>query len=434
MFLQKWDWAILVAATVFCSRHVLAQTPELPSPVQESGATKAAPSAVLVGEGKTLPARVVRGRLVYKYAHGSKAFAADGKKEESGFTLSAGAAAFVAEYGWKESVSIQLVAPYVVSNRLAIDGEVFQKSSFFAKKYNEFIEAAAAKLVGDGLCLTIAACVSGINDKGLSLPFNSDLVLPTGEKLSVKAGVPIKTIASSLVTRAAIPTSGSTGAGDVELGALVAIADPGVGIWARDWPVNFSLGAGLRFPTGSFSSVSAAQRPTGRGTLDLGIRTNLDWNATPGLMLSWQNQWETVLRPGKKARSSLLDSSKLNTADVNTAGADGISNSSEFTRDDARQIGFLKAAWAAGNVSDHLSRVLLNGQIKYDFEPKVTLGGQEFSPESNLIALQTGLTLSAMDFALPMQWDVDYEIPMSGKNRTLAASVVSSTFKIYARF
>jgi hypothetical protein len=78
--------------------------------------------------------------------------------------------------------------------------------------------------------------------------------------------------------------------------------------------------------------------------------------------------------------------------------------------------------------------VLLNGQIKYDFEPKVTLGGQEFSPESNLIALQTGLTLSAMDFALPMQWDVDYEIPMSGKNRTLAASVVSSTFKIYARF
>ncbi|MFZ9520618.1 MAG: hypothetical protein ACO3A4_09090 [Silvanigrellaceae bacterium] len=418
--------ALFLVATIFTHGIAWAQS-------QDSSVPQQKPTA-LVGEGKTLPEKVFRGRLLFKSATATQAFSPDGKKEDSGFTLSAGAGAFVVEYGWSDAVSLQLVAPMVAFNKLAIDGAAFQKSSLYAKKYNEFVEAAAAKLVSDGLCLTVSACLSGINENGLSLPFNSVLTLPTGEKLSVKAGVPIKDVAASLVTRAAIPTAGTTGLGDLELGALVALADPVNGLWARDWAVNFSLGAGLRLPTGSFRDVPAAQRPTGRGTVDLGIRSNLDWAASSAIVISWQNQWESMLLPAKKSRTSLLDSTVLNNADVNSPGADNIANSAEFRRDDPRNVGFMKIALSPADVSDALSRVLLNGQFKYDFEPRATLGGVEFSPESHLYSVQAGLTLSALDFFLPVQWDIDYDVPLSGKNRNLAASVLTNTLKIYARF
>ncbi|NBW82480.1 hypothetical protein EBR21_12065, partial [bacterium] len=142
MFLQNQKWWILVFASFFACTPALAQTPESKPSAPESGAKQPMPAALLVGEGKTLPAGVFRGRFVYKAASGSNAFSAEGKKENSGFKLAAGAAAIVAEYGWNEAVSVQLLVPYVVSNKLAIDGEAFQKSSVFAKKYNEFIEAA----------------------------------------------------------------------------------------------------------------------------------------------------------------------------------------------------------------------------------------------------------------------------------------------------
>ncbi len=388
---------------------------------------------VVRGEGKTLPENVIRARLPFRAVSASKGYSSSGEKGESGFKLNLAASALVVEYGYTPAVSFQIVAPFILKNEMSMDGSAFQSSYRFKEKYDEFISIASQKLVDDKLCVSVEACRDAIQNKGLSLPASTDLVLPTGEKLRVKAGVPIKDVAASLVTRAALPESGQTGLGDVEIGTLVALADPEVGLWKKDLPVNLSVGLGLRLPTGSFVNVPAAQRPTGRGTLDLGLRTNLDWFMRPNIALSFQNQWEQMLMDGKKKRSSLLDSSTLNTADPLVAGADQISNDSAYKRTGARNIGFLKLALGAAEVSEALKPLILNVQWKYDFDPETTLGGKKDSEKSEIQSMQAGFTFDGLVLKLPVQLDADYEIPLAGKNRTLAPAVLSTTLKAFYR-
>lgn len=383
------------------------------------------------GEGKTLPASVYRVRIPYKFASATKGFSSNGRSEDAGFQFNANAAALVVEYGLRDAISLQFVAPYVLKNNMSMNGSVFQKSSFFEEKQMEFLKAASEKLVAEKLCRSVDACIEAINTQGLSLPVSTNLTLPTGETLSVKAGVPLKDIAASLVTRAAIPTAGRTGLGDIEVGALFALFDPRVGLLSKNKPINFSLGLGLRLPTGSFEDVPAAQRSTGRGTLDLGIRTNFDWQPLPGLMLSQQNQFELMLKEGRKKRSSLIESAQLNSADPLVTGADQIANTSSYTRDGTRNVGFLKLALGLGQFSQDLKPVLLNAQWKYDFEPATKFGGKKLNAESSLQAVQVGTTLDGLPLQVPLQCDVDYEIPMSGSNRALAPRVLSATLKLF---
>lgn len=388
---------------------------------------------VVRGEGKTLPENVIRARLPFRAVSASKGYSSSGEKGESGLKLNLVASALVVEYGYSPAVSFQIVAPFILKNEMSMDGSAFQSSYRFKEKYDEFISIASQKLVDDKLCASVEACRDAIQNKGLSLPASTDLVLPTGEKLRVKAGVPIKDVASALVTRAALPESGRTGLGDVEIGTLVALADPEVGLWKKDWPVNLSVGLGLRLPTGSFVNVPAAQRATGRGTLDLGLRTNLDWFMRPNISLSFQNQWEQMLMDGKKKRSSLLDSSTLNTADPLVAGADQIANDTAYKRTGARNIGFLKLALGAAEVAEALKPLILNVQWKYDFDPETTLGGKKDSEESEMQSMQAGFTFDGLVLNLPVQLDADYEIPLAGKNRTLAPAVLSTTLKAFYR-
>lgn len=386
------------------------------------------------GEGKTLPINVARVRLPMKFVSGTSAFSSQGKKEDSGLQVSAAAGALVVEFGVSDAISLQFVAPFTAQNQVSMNGAAFQKTTVYKEKFDEFVNAAAARLADEGLCLSPEACVDEILNKNLTFPLDAPLTLPTGETLVVRAGVPLKDVAASLVTRAALPGSGRTGLGDVELGALFALSDPKVGLMKKDWPFNVSVGAGLRLPTGSFTDVPAAQRATGRGTLDLGLRANVDWRPLHSFVVSFQNQTELMLLAGKKKRSSLLDSAKLNSADSSLAGADGLANTSDYERDGVRQIGFAKAAFALAALGESFSILVLNSQWKYDFESRTTVGRQEYNPASELQSLQSGVTLDGLKIQLPLQLDVDYEFPVSGKNRLLAPSTLTTTVKAFYRF
>jgi hypothetical protein len=386
------------------------------------------------GEGKTLPKDVLRFRTLIRSATSSQGFSSDGKKAETGFRLNASAGALVIEYGYTSAISFQLVAPFVFRNQMSMDGSVFQKSFVFKEKYDQFLSEAVKKLVSDGLCSDSTVCLESIQSKGLSLPATTDLILPTGEKLTVRAGVPLKEVATSLVTRAALPAEGRTGLGDIEIGALIALADPQSGLWKKDWPLNFSVGLGLRSPTGSFSDVPAAQRGTGRGTVDLGLRTNFDWHAASGLVMSFQNQWEQMVVSGSKRRWSLLDSSELNKADPMAAGAEQVANNAKFERSGSRQVGFLKLAAGAGEIFSSLEPVVFSLQWKYDFEPKTLRGGRLDTAESELQSALAGVQLDGLKMNLPVQFDLEYELPFAGKNRPLAAQSMSAILKAYARF
>ncbi|NBX17036.1 MAG: hypothetical protein EBR09_06700 [Proteobacteria bacterium] len=397
---------------------------------QKVGAVQNGPA----GEGKTLPKNVVRLRIPLRSVSSSQGFASNGQKSETGLKLSVLSGALVFEYGYTDAISFQLVAPFVFRNEMSMSGSAFQKSFIFHEKYEEFIAAAASKLVTDGLCSNLAVCLDAIQNKGLSLPATADLTLPTGEKLTVRAGVPLKDVASSLVTRAAIPAAGRTGMGDLEAGVLVALADPQTGLWKKDWPVNLSLGLGLRSPSGSFADVPAAQRGTGRGTWDLGLRTNVDWHPAAGWVVSFQNQWEEMLLSGVKKRTSLLDSSKLNSADPLIDGGDKVANAAKYERSGARQAGFLKVAAGAGGIVQALEPVVFSMQWKYDFDPKTLRGGLTETADSELQSALAGIMFDGLKLQFPAQLDLEYELPLSGKNRRVAPRVLTATMKAYYRF
>ncbi|MEY2987040.1 MAG: hypothetical protein RJB13_561, partial [Pseudomonadota bacterium] len=221
--------------------------------------------------------------------------------------------------------------------------------------------------------------------------------------------------------------------GDIETGLLVAIAHPDVG-YKRNWKTRLSAGVGVRWPTGSFADVPRAQRATGRGLTDLGLRVNLDHPFNESLMFSIQNQSEVMILEGKKKRPSLVQSTELNRADPTVTGADGVANNAAYTRKSPRHVGFVKVAWHAAAVSEFLQPILLNGFLKYDFDHPGELGGRTLGDPSKQYSAQLGMTVDGLQLNIPVQLDVDYEVPFAGENKPVAAQVLTTTLKAFYRF
>lgn len=391
------------------------------------------PPPALRGEGQTLPQNVMRARALYRFAHSEKSFADSGVAQVSGFKFRAQAAAAIVEYGVTPAISLQAVVPIVLQNQLSLDGEKFAGSRLYKKYYTSFLEGVAEKLVESGLCESVSVCVEALDKQNLSLPYNKDVVLASGETLTLKQGIPVKTYAAPFILNSIAPSEGRTGLGDLETGFLVAIAHPDVG-YIRTWRTRLSAGVGVRWPTGSFADIPRAQRATGRGLTDLGLRVNLDHPVGDSLMLSFQNQSEVMILEGKKKRPSLVQSTELNRADPTVSGADGVANNASHTRKSPRHIGFVKAAWHAAAVSERLLPVLLNAFIKYDFDHPGELGGRTLGDPSKQYSAQLGMTVDGLQLNIPVQLDVDYEVPFAGENKPVAAQVLTTTLKAFYRF
>lgn len=375
---------------------------------------KSQPYYAAIGEGQTLPKGVLRVRIPYNYATAASGFDKDGNKRDAGLTLRASGTAFVLEYGATGNLSLQLLAPYVLSNELGLDADRFRKSDVYKKNYDEFLAGLGAKLQAQGICPSADACAQLI-EGGYALPADTPVVLPSGETVVVKAGVPVKAYADSIVVGAARPAAGRTGLGDVELGFLYALF--------KRYDAGLSIGAGLRFPTGSFGDVPSAQRATGRGTTDLGIRFNADVSPFKGVWLSYQNQAELMLIAAEKTPSSLLDNNELAEADAQ-----------KFERKGVRNLGFFKLGWGLGNITQSLAPIGVQTQLKYARQSKEYLDGEPVGDPANSMSLLGGAVFDALAYRIPLQLQYDHEVPLSGANVTLAPTVQLLTLKAYYRF
>jgi hypothetical protein len=380
----------------------------------------------ILPEGKTLPEGVMRFRLPFKFASGSEGYDKDGNKAESGFKANASGTGAVFEYGLSDRISLQLLVPVVTRNEVRRDDAKFKNrkdvsaaaAAQAAKVAEDVRQGIAKKLLDAHACSDLNDCLTKIDNGSAVAQTDMDLG-QNGTSIPVKAGTPFNAVVEGTraqadqATRDAIlaatkkPEDGKTGLGDVELGALYAITTRA--------PVLFSLGAGFRLPTGSFKSVDEdVQRPTGRGTLDGAVRSNVDVPLSDVAMLSWQHQMEAMLMKGKK----------------NVEGE----GTKDFERKGVRNVGFLKAALGLGAFVDALDPVGLYTMYTYDYDGEDRIAGVALGDKSQLKTLRYGFTLTGLPKQIPLSLDADYETPLSGKNVTIATKNINVTAKAYMRF
>jgi hypothetical protein len=382
------------------------------------------------GDGKTLPESVARFRVVSKSVTSKSGFDSDGKKTELGLSLNVQAEAFVAEYGLSDALSLQMVVPYIMKNDLALDGNKFRQSDTYAQKNREFLAGIEQLLIAKGICATAADCDAQIS-AGLALPIDTAVTLPTGESLTIEHGIPLSTYSDALIVGAARPVNGLTGIGDIEVGALYAVY--------KTSDITLSAGGGLRFPTGSFEDVPSAQRGTGAGITTLGIRLNADYVATPGVLLAWQNQSEMSLTDAKKSKSSLIDNSKLNMADPESAaavagGSDGEGNKQKYEANGIAEIGFVRAGVALGLLTSALNGVSVNTYYTYNLGLTEYLNGKKQGDAKAYTGIRLSGEFNGLAYQLPFGLVIERETPLTGKNLALAPTALTITAKIYYRF
>jgi hypothetical protein len=382
------------------------------------------------GDARTLPERVVRLRFVSKTVTSESGFDGDSAETNLGLSLNVSAAAFVAEYGVTDDLSLQVLAPYVFTNDLALDATKFRTTTTYSDKYREFLSGIIQLLMAQGICSSTADCEAQIG-AGLKLPVDTAVTLPTGESVTIKAGIPLSMYADALIVGAARPVSGMTGLGDIEVGALYRLLKGG--------DLEIAAGAGLRFPTGSFSDVPSAQRPTGAGVTTLGIRVNVDYLAIPGFLLGWQNQTEVAVTNGLKSKSSLIDNSELNAADPESAaaiagGSDGQANEQTYEARGAAEIGYLRAGMALGLISPALKALSVNAYYTYNLSATAYLNGVKQGDPGKYTGLRLSGEFNALAYQIPFGLVVEHENPIAGENLTLAPTSLTITAKTYYRF
>ncbi len=367
----------------------------------------------MIPEGKTLPAGVARVRIPMRFATGDYGYDQKGKKLDLGVDVNVTGTGLVLEYGLTDRISTQILLPYVAKNELGLDANKFRTSAKYKEKVAEFKSAVAGVMQASRLCADTARCLALI-ETGYHLPKDTEIKLPSGEPLVIKAGVPVTSYADSLVTTAAVPESGRTGLGDIELGVLYEVVHTG--------PVRFSAGLGLRLPTGSFDDVPSAQRPTGRGTTDLGLRLNVDYNVVPGVIISGQNQSEQMLTKAEKPVTSLLNASETTGKKV------------DFERRGLRNIGFVKAAWSLGTITPDLRWLGTAAFYNWDLGATEYLDHKRVGDASRATSYTLNLTVSGLSYGIPVAVEYDRTTPIGGKNVALATTINAVTVKGYLRF
>lgn len=383
-----------------------------------------------MGLGKTLPHNVLRVRTPLQSATGTYGYDASGKKTDMGFTLNVNAGALILEYGLTDSLSLQLLAPYVVRNSLALNGQKFGQSATYQEQADKFNTGVASVLAANGICADVPSCLNLIKS-GYALPTDTPVTLPTGESFTFKAGIPIQTYTDSLVKNAANPQNGATGLGDIEIGALYALV--------HDDSFIFSLGAGFRLPTGKFTDVPSAQRNTGGGVTQFGFRVNVDWMAFSGFWLSWQNQTEAPLTAAKKHKSSLIDPNQPNSSDPTTdaakaSGSDGEPNEQTYTVKGLRQKGTLRFEYGLTDLG--LMPLAIGAGYNYDLKQATELNGHANTNRAEIHSVSMLLKLNGLtpNLMFPASVELEHDQPIKGKNIPLAAITNSLTLKLYYRF
>lgn len=415
------------------------------------------PKYAVLPTGKTLPAGIFKIDFPLAYSFGSQGITSDGTKDENGLEFKRWMGGVIINYGVSHTVSVGVGIPIAYSNTASLNGDTFLNSALYQKYYNKFVEELSAKLsqTPGSPCSTEAECRNFIDTGGALGPL--PIVLPTGEAETIRGTAPIRDQIRQFITRAATPSSGSTGIGDVQLGILWnAISEESP---IRGVPLYFSIGGGLRMPTGKFNLPSALRATGGDGTLISGggtydaiLRWNLDYIATPGVILSWQHQSEYSLTEADLGRTSMVNPTQFNTANpaacTNGVCGDGVSNNLVFSRKGIHQIGFLQAAWGLGNVSESWRFLGLYSQAKYNiaaqaylndmpiyiFNDQFFLNDPSLHPNQSyeqFYAVTAGVKFSGLPYMVPVELSTEFEYPFYGKNRFASPMNWMTTLSVF---
>jgi hypothetical protein len=387
-------------------------------------------------EGQTMPEGVGRVRAVYVNATGDQAFDKNGNKSDSIVKATIKGGAVALEYGYTHDISLQLKVPFILSQTVELNKTSAAYGSKKSAAYSESfakLASATSNTITDQTSLEsaiktafIGGCVkaggsttscatsyadgtltsSGASALGLSSSFGAGSSSVTAKAYAAAAASASETaVNNALVSKA--ESTGGKGIGDVEIGALYKA-------YTTD-PIYFSIGAGIRLPTGS-RNLGTNEQDTTRSAYELGIRTNFDYLPVDTFMISWQNQAEVGLAGTKR--------------EVN-----GVSQ--ERKRDGVREVGFIQLRPSLAAVTPALENVKTVFGLSYDYDnaEKIKSNGNESTSDRTMVQnLFVGLGYSFLGHGVPAQFDVDYEKPLKGTNQTVAVTKTTYTMKVYAKF
>ncbi|HET9241202.1 MAG TPA: hypothetical protein VFO10_28315 [Oligoflexus sp.] len=389
-----------------------------------------------LGLGKTLPEGFYRIRSVNKFATGNTGYDSSGKPENFGYDLTANANAVAIEYGMSDRFSFLLLLPYISKNNVAFNKKKFRESDRYKvavdQNVTSFKEKLAAGLQAQGQCANPTACAATVdtliaNNATIPLP---PVTLPTGETTTLPTAPLQNNIAllSELVTGAATPADGATGLGDVDFGIAYSLISTRTNV--------FALGAGIRMPFGKFEDVPTAQRPTGEGLIQLGIRMNYDYHPWAPLWLSFQNQSEIMLVEGKRKRSSLLNPNNLNKSDPTVEGGDGEPNSQTVSRKGVGQVGQFRADLGLAKLSSVLQPMAVETSLNYTLKAAEYYGETQTNPGEQRFSYSMGFKFDGLglDRPYPAYIRVLREKFITGKNVPLATDSFTIEFALYESF
>jgi hypothetical protein len=149
-------------------------------------------------------------------------------------------------------------------------------------------------------------------------------------------------------------------------------------------------------------------------------------------MISLTDQTEYHLNKIKKKRSSLIDNSSFNVA----TPADGIPNEETYERKGLYHtpgINF-KYSWSSiTSALNPLSTDLFYGKV---IDAEYYLGGRSQGPAAELTKASLGFTWDGISMTprLPFYVNVSREVPLSGKNQTIAVASTFMTLALYYKF
>lgn len=455
--------SLFIQSPLFAEKKTVAAVPSPTSDVAggvgEQGFTP--PKYAVLPTGKTLPKGIFRLEMPLAYSFADVGFDGAGNKGAYGLSFKRWMNGGILQYGLTNSVSVAVGVPFVISNNATMDGQKFTANEIYQRYYNRFVQSLAQSFVNSGLsspCGTdLNVCINFINS-GNSLPGALPIVLPTGERFTFPAGSPLNAQIQNLITNASAPSNGAGGIGDVQLGILWNVISEESPL--RHMPLYLSIGGGLRIPTGKFNIPSAMRATGGDGTLISGggtydaiLRWNVDYVATPGVILSWQHQMEYSLTGADLKRTSMIDPNVFNAADPNTCVpgsncGDGVGNTMRFSRKGLHYIGFLQSAWGLGNMTPSLKWLGVYAQAKYNIaakpylndQPILIVGDQFFLNDPSMhpylgveqgYSAVGGFKLSGLPYRLPVDLSAEFEYPFYAVNRIVAPMNLMTVLSLY---
>ncbi|MEY4631160.1 MAG: hypothetical protein RIQ81_1280 [Pseudomonadota bacterium] len=391
-------------------------------------------------ESSTLPEKVVRARIPFVSATSKgAAYDIDGKKVDGGLSANVLASGLAVEYGFSDNLSVGVFAPFVIRNNLGMNADNFKNQRGYQLSKRNFYVAASNLMIGLGVCSDQAQCWALI-DSGYAFPYDLNVQLTSGEPASLKAGVPLNQAVHSLLANAAKPEAGTTGLGDMDIGVKYR--------WLKGDTMGHAVALVLHAPTGKYEDVTLSQRATGRGIMELGLRSHFDYKFSDNYIAGWQHTIDYAVGKGKIKRSKLLDNTQMDDVqDEAAAGsfADGYANSNTFKRPGVRNVGFFDVKTSFGQFTPALAPVGGKLRYGYDFDTSVQVEEREdaasngfrgATERSQLHTLGLGLVFDGfqMENRIPVRLTWDLDMPVKGANKAVAPLRNTVITELYYKF